>query len=134
VPGGSGIDRGDRVSDRITANLPSRDFDSTITFYEALGFTVGFRDAGWMIISRGPLEIEFFPLDHEPRESCFSACIRVDDLDALYAQWSMVGLPSDCRSIPRITPPADEHGLRIFALVDPDGSLFRCIGNRSTTG
>jgi hypothetical protein len=120
------------MNDRVTANLPSRNFDTTATSYQALGFTVGFRDAGWMILSRGPLEIEFFPLDHEPRESCFSACVRVDDLDALFAQWSTAGLPSDCRSMPRIAPPAEQHGLRMFTLIDPDGSLLRCIDNRST--
>jgi catechol 2,3-dioxygenase-like lactoylglutathione lyase family enzyme len=118
------------MADRVTANLPSRDLDATASFYEALGFIVEFKDAGWMIVSRGALEIEFFPLDHEPRESCFSACVRVDDLDELYADWQRVGIHGDRWSIPRLTAPAVEHGMRMFALVDPDGSLLRCIDNR----
>lgn len=119
------------MNDRVTANLPSRDFERTATFYESLGFRVEFKGDAWMIISRGPLEIEFFPLDHDPRQSCFSACIRVDDLDGLYAAFQTAGLPNDCRSIPRLTPPEVQGGLRLFALVDPDGSLIRCSDNRS---
>jgi len=73
------------MGDVITANLPAKDFDETETFYRRLGFQVGFRDEGWMIISRGPLEIEFFPHpDLNPWESWFSACVRVDDVDALH--------------------------------------------------
>lgn len=120
------------MGDRVTANLPSRDFDTTAAFYKALGFTVGFRGDEWMIISRGPLEIEFFPLRHDPRKSCFSACVRVGDLDALYAAFSRTPVSGDCRDIPRLTPPEMAGGLRMFALVDPDGSLLRCIDNRPT--
>lgn len=120
------------MKDRITANLPSRDFAKTAAFYEALGFEVGFRDEGWMILSRGSLELEFFPLDHDPRQSCFSACVRVNVLDDLFTEFRKAGVPSDGRAIPRLTPPEAMHGLRMFALVDPDGSLLRCIDNAST--
>ena len=41
------------MSDRVTANLPARDMDKTAAFYEALGFTAGFKDEGWMILRRG---------------------------------------------------------------------------------
>ena len=122
------------MRDRVTANLPSRDFETTAAFYEALGFGIEFKDDGWMIITRGPLEIEFFPLDHDPYKSCFSACIRVDDLNGLYAAFQKAGLSGDCWAIPRLTPPAVEHGLRMFALVDPDGSLLRCIDNQWRAG
>lgn len=43
------------------------------------------------------MELEFFhPADHSPKENCFSACSRVDDLDGLYAEFSKVGLPNYC--------------------------------------
>lgn len=115
------------MSDVITANLPAKDFGETATFYERLGFQVGFRDEGWMILSRGPLEIEFFPHpDLNPWESWFSACVRVAELDALHQAWSVAGLPEN--GIPRLTAPRDEDwGFRMFALVDPNGSLLRCI-------
>jgi hypothetical protein len=120
------------MTDRITANLPARDFDATARFYETLGFAVGYKDAQWMILRRGALELEFFPYpDLDSFQSSFSACVRVDDLDALYADFLKASLPST--SIPRLTPPRTEpFGLRFFALVDLDGSLLRCIDNRST--
>jgi catechol 2,3-dioxygenase-like lactoylglutathione lyase family enzyme len=115
--------------DVITANLPAINFEATATFYEQLGFTVGFRDDNWMILSRGTLEIEFFPHpEMNPRDSWFSACVRVADVDGLHAAWAAAGLPE--HGIPRLTAPQDEPwGLRMFALVDPNGSLLRCIAH-----
>lgn len=119
------------AGDRITANLPSRDFAATVDFYARLGFGVEFRDEGWLILSRGPLVIEFFPHPElDPKESWFSACIRVDDIDGLLAEWQGAGLPGDRTSIPRLTGTFKlENAPRMFALVDPDGSLLRCLEN-----
>lgn len=116
--------------DRVTANLPSRDFGTTAAFYAALGFDCDYRDETWMILSRGPLEIEFFPAPTlDPAESWHSACIRVQDLDALWTAFQTARLSRDPRSIPRLTPPREiMPGLRMFALVDCDGSLLRCLG------
>jgi len=113
--------------DRITANLPAIDLAATERFYAKLGFESEFRDSSWMIPSRGMLEIEFFPCpDLDPHQSSFSACIRVARLDDLYRDWQPAGLP--VQGIPRFTPPKLEPlGLRMFALVDPNGSLLRCI-------
>ena len=121
------------MTDRVTANLPSRDLDATAAFYGALGFSVGFKDDGWMILARGPLVIEVFPMPKlDPKASWFSACIRVDDLDRLYTDFQAAGLPTGDHFIPRLTPPQTEpSGLRMFALVDIDGSLIRCIDNGS---
>lgn len=115
------------MTDRITANLPARDFSETAAFCERLGFVVEFRDAGWMILSRGPLEIEFFPHpDLNPADSWFSACVRVADVDTLHRDWASAALPQ--HGIPRLTPPRDEtFGFRMCALVDPNGSLLRCL-------
>ena len=114
--------------DRITANLPSRDFDATERFYERLGFETEFKDPTWMILSRGPLEVEFFPWpDLDPYRSSASACVRVGDVDALFEAWAKAGLPG--AGVPRLTPPADQpFGLRMAALVDEDGSLLRILG------
>ena len=121
------------AGDRITANLPSRDFDQTEAFYGLLGFERMYRDTGWMIVKRGGMEVEFFPHpDLKPEDSWFSACIRVDDYDGLLATWKALDLPADPMGRPRSFPdvPAPD-GLRIFALIDCDGSLLRCIDNRS---
>ena len=120
------------MADRITANLPARDLAATAAFYGRLGFSETFRDDGWMILTRGPLMLEFFPHPElDPWSSWFSACIRVDDPDALLAEWRQAGLPSDHTSIPRLTGFFKHGGApRMFALVDPDGSLLRVIDNR----
>ena len=116
------------MRDRVTANLPARSFDETAAFYAALGFRVTHRDESWMILSRDALEIEFFPHPElNPAESWFSACVRVADLDGLHRAWDAAGLPG--QGIPRLTEPRLEpFGLRMFALVDPNGSLLRCLG------
>ncbi|QGZ97036.1 bleomycin resistance protein [Terricaulis silvestris] len=122
------------MPDRITANLPAINFDATEAFYAPLGFTASWKDSGWMILRRGSLELEFFPFpDLDPFQSSFSACIRVDDLDALYADFSRAGVTNDRCAIPRLTPPLTEpFGLRLFALIDLNGSLLRCIDNKAT--
>ncbi len=116
------------MSDRITANLPARDFDATEHFYARLGFTSAFKDTAWMILRRGPLELEFFPYpDLDPATSSFGACVRVDDVDALHAAWVSANVAPE--GIPRLTPPRNEPwGLRQANLVDLDGSLLRILG------
>ena len=122
------------MSDRITANLPSRDFDATIAFYGRLGFDLAYRDQHWLILERGPLELEFFPYPYpypypylDPAGSSFSACIRVDDLAGLYTDFAAAGLPD--HGIPRLEPirPIVDD-LFMFGLIDPDGSLLRGLG------
>jgi catechol 2,3-dioxygenase-like lactoylglutathione lyase family enzyme len=117
--------------DRVTANLPSRDMAATLAFYARLGFADAYRSASWMILKRGALELEFFLFPElDPFDSSFSACIRVDEPEALLKEWQDAGLSSDPRSIPRLTgffrPPGAP---RMFALVDRDGSLLRVIDN-----
>lgn len=118
-------------NDRITANLPSRDFAATAEFYGKLGFAVTFRNEHWMILQRGPLEVEFFPHPAlDPWSSAFSACVRVDDLDAILADWRLAGLPREDTSIPRLTDIFKiPYAPRMFAMVDADGSLLRVLDN-----
>jgi len=115
------------MADVITANLPAIDMGKTSQFYQSLGFTEDFRDASWMILSRGPLVLEFFPYpDLNPYESSFSACVRVSDVDGLYGAWSEAKLPQ--KDIPRLTSPVNEPwGFRAFALVDLNGNLLRVM-------
>ena len=80
--------------DHATPNLPSRHFEATINFYAALGFTVVSRDAGWLILSRGDLILEFFPdANLNPASSSFGSCLRLDDLDAFYSECRNAGIP-----------------------------------------
>jgi len=118
-------------ADRITANLPSRNFDVTAEFYGRMGFERAYRDDHWMILYRDGMEIEFFPHpDLDPYSSWFSACVRVDDIDELKVLWDGLELPTDRTSIPRITGIMDAPPVpRMFALIDCDGSLLRVLEN-----
>ena len=48
-----------------------------------------------MILDRGPITLEFFLVAVDPRTTTGSACLRVDDLDALHAAFGVVG---NCRA------------------------------------
>ena len=100
---------GSSMVDRATPNLPSRHFDATIAFYSALGFTVGFRDSGWLILDRGHLVLEFFPYEGlNPATSSFGSCLRLDDLDAFYNECLKAGIPQTTVGWPRVEPPTLE--------------------------
>jgi catechol 2,3-dioxygenase-like lactoylglutathione lyase family enzyme len=119
------------MADHATPNLPSRDFEATSRFYGALGFVESWRDAGWMILRRGPLTLEFFPYpDLDPAESSFGCCLRLDELARFYDVCKAAGLLEKPTGIPRIVPARVEtSGLRIAYMVDLDGSLVRLIQN-----
>ena len=117
--------------DRATPNLPSRDLGATAAFYAALGFATTYDDPGWMILERGSLMLEFFPdPGMDPASTAASCCLRVDDLDGMYAAAVAAGLPQTRLGWPRLHPPAvEDSGLRIGYLVDADGNLLRLIEN-----
>lgn len=97
-----------------------------------IGFTVSWRDEGWMILERDGLLIEFFPDPSvDPATNGFSCCLRLDDLDGFYAKCIAGGIAEAQTGAPRLHRPAvEDSGLRIGALIDPDGTLLRLIQNR----
>ncbi len=115
--------------DFATPNLPARDFDVTERFYRAVGFATDYRADGWMILSRGGLQLEFFPYrDLDPSTSSFGACLRMADLDRFVADCASASIPVTRTGWPRLhLPTIDVSGLRIGYLVDPDGSLLRLV-------
>lgn len=104
--------------DHATPNLPSRHFEATSNFYAALGFTVVFRDVGWLILSRGDLILEFFPdANLNPASSSFGSCLRLDDLDAFY---------SECRKQAFQRPPSAGHVSSRPGMRPPDCESALC--------
>ena len=117
--------------DHATPNLPSRDFETTSTFYAKLGFLESWRDSGWMILKRGGVALEFFPYpDLDPLENSFGCCLRLDDLKAFYGACRDAGVSESRTGSPRLQPPREEaSGLTIGYMVDPDGTLLRLVQN-----
>lgn len=109
--------------------LPARDLEATRAFYERLGFVaVGWwpsQFGGYAILARRDLMLHFFAFaDLSPGESYAQCYWRVNDVDALHAECSEVGLP--LAGIPRLEAVRDTPwGMREFALVDPNGTLIR---------
>ena len=98
-------------------------------FYGRLGFAESWRDAGWMILERGDLTLEFFPHpDLDPAASWFSCCFRLDDVNAFFAVALAAGVPEATEGWPRAHRPKQEPwGGLVGALIDPDGTLIRLI-------
>lgn len=119
------------MANHATPTLPARDFEATEAFYTALGFATGWKDAGWMILSRGTVMLEFFPYpDLDPATSSHGCCMRLDDLAAFHAACLAAGIEQKATGWPRISPPRREaSGLTIAYLIDPDCSLLRLIQN-----
>ena len=117
--------------DRATPNLPSRDLDATAAFYAPLGFAATYHDPGWLILERGTIVLEFFrDPGVDPATTAARCCLRVDDLDAVYADCVAAGLTQTHVGWPRLHPPkVEDSGLRIGYLVDADGNLVRLIQN-----
>jgi len=115
--------------DRAVPALPSRDLDATTTFFGGFGFEPRFRDAGWLILRRGALQLEFFPAPTTDPFTNGSMCsVRVADLDELWAAIAATGVPIAERGIPRLVPIARQPwGLRAGYLIEPDGSQLALI-------
>ena len=77
---------------RATPNLPSRDLAATCAFYTRVGFGQEYRDAGWLILTRDGVTLEFFRSPISTRQQVPSV--------AAFA-WTMP-MPSATRAIERV--------------------------------
>ncbi|MFZ6762670.1 bleomycin resistance protein [Pseudoroseomonas sp. WGS1072] len=117
------------MTEMATPNLPSRDFTATARFFARLGFRETWRDAGWMILRRGGLVLEFFlQPELDPARSGFGCCLRLQDAEAFFQAACAAGVPEADTGWPRAHRPRREAwGGTVGALVDPDGTLFRLV-------
>lgn len=85
-----------------------------------------------MILRRGDVVLEFFPHPElDPATSWFSCCLRLDDLGEFYSVCLAANIPETSVGAPRLhAPRLEASGLRIGALIDPDGTLLRLIQNQ----
>ncbi|OTG85415.1 hypothetical protein B9T31_11490 [Acinetobacter sp. ANC 4558] len=112
--------------DFISANLPAINFEETRKFYTFLGFQCTYQSSEWMILRRDQLILEFFLYPQlDIQQSWHSASIRVQDLQNYYQQW--IALDWNKFSAAKITAIQQNHEIKIFNIVDINGSLLRCI-------
>ncbi|WP_158892981.1 bleomycin resistance protein [Amycolatopsis anabasis] len=114
--------------------LPCLSIDETLTFYQALGFEVTYRQARpntYAAVRRGGIELQFFVLKQLDPTANWSTCyVKTDDVDTLYRDFTeglraLLGkLPA--RGVPRVNPVKDlRSGMRQFVVVDPGGNYVR---------
>jgi hypothetical protein len=108
----------------ISAFLPSKDFELSKRFYEALGFektfdgeVAGFRTGdGSFVLTR---------LSMPQWDGAFAMACMVDDLDAWWAHIESLDLPGAFGITWTPRPPAMQPwGLRVAYVCDPGGVLW----------
>jgi uncharacterized protein (TIGR02246 family) len=109
--------------------LPAIDLDGTRAFFRTLGFAAAYFSPpdgrGYLIVTRGEIELHFFS---HPQlgsvENCAGCYWRVENADALHAEYARLRLPS--AGAPSLSAIENKPwGMREFALVDPNGNLVR---------
>ncbi|MBK8233686.1 MAG: VOC family protein [Candidatus Eisenbacteria bacterium] len=110
--------------------LPTRDFEQSKRFYEALGFemTLDSEVAIFRAGSGGFILQRYF---QEEWAANFMMQLMVDDLDAWWARIEELSLP-DRFGVPAPKPPAMQPwGLRVAYIVDPAGVLWHIAERRT---
>jgi len=110
--------------------LPSKDFDLSKRFYEALGFEKVIEDESVAIFEIG--SCGFILQRHYQKNWAenFMMQLMVDDLDAWWSHISALDLPGKF-GIKAPQPPAMQPwGLRIAYVVDPSGVLWHIAQRR----
>jgi hypothetical protein len=99
--------------------MPTTDIARTEAHYEQLGFAVDRYSDEFVMTKRDDVEL-FFSLspDHDPKRTAACIYVRVDDADALHAEWQGAGVPGlrDVRDT--------DYKTREFGSIDPDGNLI----------
>jgi uncharacterized glyoxalase superfamily protein PhnB len=110
----------------IKAFVPARDFERSMAFYAALGFTRASVDDGIAYFHCGDASFllqGFFVAEHAAN---FQMHLQVEDVDAWHAVAKGVATKFDVR----IGEPEDRPwAMRDFVLFDPSGVLWRVAQN-----
>jgi catechol 2,3-dioxygenase-like lactoylglutathione lyase family enzyme len=108
--------------DQLVLELFVRDFDVSLAFYTALGFTVERSEPGFAVLrweTSGFLLQVSHRLGPKPDRPAANLRILVDDADSYWDRARELGAPV-------FVPIGDrEYGLRDFIVLDPDGFGIR---------
>lgn len=115
-------------NDLTIPTLPACNLDTTVAFYDGLGFKTVFRYSdpdGYAIVRRAGLELHFFLWPGLDPSANYAGCyVRVSDVDELYEAFSSARLPA--RGVPSLGGIERKFfSMREFRLVDPNGNLLR---------
>lgn len=100
--------------------LPAVHLDESVSFYQHLGFTVGYEDSNYAIVNRDGAEVHLFiHRDLNPLENDAGCYFRVSDIEALFVALRAAGA--------KIIGPLETKpwGQREFAAIDPSHNLLR---------
>ncbi len=115
-------------TERARAFMPSRDFDLSKRFYEALGFEK-VLDGEVAIFNAGSGGFVLQRHYHQDWAENFVMQLMVDDLDAWWGHIEKLDLPKTFNVQPPRAPAMRPWGLRIAYVYDPCGVLWH-IGQR----
>ena len=110
--------------------LPTREFDVSKRFYEALGFEK-LLDGDVAIFKVGASS---FILQRRYQEEWAENCmmqLMVDDVDAWWVHITRLDLPKRFGVLPPKPPAVQPWGLRVLYLTDPSGILWHIAERRS---
>ncbi|MGS4344902.1 VOC family protein [Myroides odoratus] len=108
----------------VKSFIPAKDFQLSLAFYTALGFTILWQDAQLCLFAKG--DTKFFVQNFYNQELAENTMLhlQVENADDWYAHIHALNL-SDSFSF-SITPPEDRAWkIRDFVLIDPTGVLWR---------
>jgi hypothetical protein len=113
--------------------LPTRDFEVSKRFYEALGFEK-LLDGDVAIFKVGSSSVI---LQRRYQEHWVENCmmqLMVDDVDAWWAHITRLDLPKRFNVPPPQPPAVQPWGLRVLYLTDPSGILWHIAQRRDGVG
>jgi catechol 2,3-dioxygenase-like lactoylglutathione lyase family enzyme len=111
-----------RIEGQVIPTLPARDMDETLAYYESLGFEMVGRYPGeqaYAIVRRDDAELHFYEFPVDPLKNLAGCYLRITDVDALHTEWLEAGI----EILQTLTH--TDHGMREFAISDPNGNLLK---------
>jgi len=116
-------------AESVRAFLPTRDFESSKAFYEALGFNK-LLDGDVAIFGVGDTAFIFQRCyQKEWAENCMMQ-LMVDDLDDWLTHIEALDLPASFAVTPSKAPAMQPWGLRVAYVYDPAGVLWHVAQRR----
>lgn len=120
------------ASTHLGSFLPTRDFELSRRFYEALGFINHADGEEVALFDTGAGTIILTRTNDEKWDGAFMIAIRVDDLKAWWTRIEQADL-AERFGVPAPRPPAlQPWGLEVAYVVDPAGVLIHFQQNPAT--